>query len=46
MNDSENSPLRIGYIARISDCIMSLTMCALLIEASTPNAGLAFCAVG
>ena len=32
---SGNSPFRIGYIARISDCIMSLIMCEALIAPNT-----------
>ena len=31
------SPFRIGYIARISDCIMSLIMCEVLRAPSTPK---------
>jgi len=31
--------LRTGYIARISDCIMSLTMCEVLRAVRTPRAG-------
>jgi hypothetical protein len=38
---SAKSPFRMGYIARISDCIMSLIMWEPLRAARIPKAGLA-----